>query len=577
MKNSLVKSSLILSVFFMVLILSSCTSGEAEQNKDMVQNINTDNPQLWTCGMHPEVILNEPGQCPKCGMNLVPVKQSGRQLTTMDAKKEKGKILYWQAPMDPTEIYDKPGKSKMGMDLIPVYEGDVSSGSTVTIDPVTVQNMGVRTMPVERTDFSRVIRTVGIVEYNEEKMYTVSTKISGWIDKLYVDFTGKAVRKNQPLLDIYSPDLVTTQQEYLLALKNKELIGETKYASIKEGAESLLNSTRLRLLYWDIPQSEISRLEQRGTVKKTLTLESPVNGVVTHKNAVEGLFVKEGTALYQIADLSKVWINVSIYDNEAPWLRLGQDAQMELSYLPGQKFNGKVTYIYPYLSDKARDLKVRLEFANPDLQLKPGMYSNVTIKTETIPDAIVVPTEAVLRSGQRNIVFVSRGEGRFEPREVTIGQESEDRKIRIISGLLGNENIVVSAQFLLDSESRLQEAIQKMLAEKSMAKMDKKDKPKEQSMPQDHSGMKQEKNKSQGKNIDHSKMQMDDNQNMDMNKAAEMKSDGDMEMDKKTENHNVEKKNTQDTEMKCGAGMDMGEGKNAGKKSGKKDDEMNDE
>jgi Cu(I)/Ag(I) efflux system membrane fusion protein/cobalt-zinc-cadmium efflux system membrane fusion protein len=428
--------------------------------------------QLWTCGMHPEVILDEPGQCPKCGMNLVPLRKpetDQKQEGIIEAKKSNGerKILYWQAPMNPSEIYDKPGKSAMGMDLIPVYDDQVSAGSAVKIDPVTVQNMGVRTAMVKKTDFDRSIRTVGKIDYNEKNIFIVSSKISGWIEKLFVDYTGKKVRKGQPLLEIYSPDLVTTQQEYLLALKNKKLVDESQFASIREGANSLLNSTHQRLRYWDIPESEINRLKESGQVRKSLTLESPANGIVVHKNAIDGLHIIEGMSLYQIADLSTIWVYVSIYDNEVPWVRVGQKATMELSYTPDKILEGKVVYIYPYLDEKARDVKVRLEFNNPGLELKPGMYANVWIKTPAIKDAIVVPSEAVIRSGHRNIVFVTRGEGRFEPREVRIGEESDDGKIRIISGLSENDQVVISAQFLLDSESRLQEAIQKMLQEKA--------------------------------------------------------------------------------------------------------------
>ena len=353
------------------------------------------------------------------------------------------------------------------MDLIPVYEDQVSSGSSVKIDPATVQNMGVRTARVQRTDFSRTIRTVAKVDYNEEKLYTVSSKISGWIEKLYVDYTGKPVRKGQTLLEIYSPDLVTTQQEYLLALKNQKMVGDSKFASVRDGAQSLLNASRQRLLYWDIPQSEIKRLEETGKVRKTLRLNSPASGFVIHKNAIDGMYVKEGKDLYQIADLSTVWVLASIYDNETPWVSTGQTAEIELPYEPGKTLEGKITYIYPYLDEKARDLKIRLEFPNPGLQLKPGMYANVLIHTPPIKDALVVPVEAVIRTGKRNLVFIAREGGRFEPRQVNIGEESEDGKIRIIGGLLGNEEIVISAQFLLDSESRLQEAIQKMLAEKS--------------------------------------------------------------------------------------------------------------
>jgi Cu(I)/Ag(I) efflux system membrane fusion protein/cobalt-zinc-cadmium efflux system membrane fusion protein len=447
------------------VLLISCGTDESDLAKG-------EEGQLWTCGMHPEVILEEPGQCPICAMNLVPLKkpevetkQNGMAMTKKS--NDERKIKYWQAPMNPSEIYDKPGKSAMGMDLIPVYEDQVSAGSAVQIDPVTEQNMGVRTATVHRADFNRSIRTVGKIDYNEENIFIVSSKISGWIEKLHVDYTGKPVRKGEPLLEIYSPELVTTQQEYLLALKNKQLVGESQFASIREGAESLLNSSHQRLRYWDIPESEINRLKKSGEVRKTLTLESPANGVVIHKNAIEGLHIKEGMSLYQIADLSTIWVYVSIYDNEVPWVRVGQKASMELSYLPDKVLEGKVVYIYPYLDEKARDVIVRLEFTNPDLEMKPGMYSNVWIKTPAIEDVIVVPTEAVIRSGHRNVVFVTRGEGRFEPREVLIGEESDDGKIRIISGLQENDEVVISAQFLIDSESRLQEAIQKMLQEKA--------------------------------------------------------------------------------------------------------------
>ena len=458
--------------------------------------------QLWTCGMHPEVILNEPGNCPKCGMKLVPVKNTGAVSTTLnqssddppaDTKSQKNKerkILYWQAPMDPTEIYDRPGKSKMGMDLIPVYADQAGNGQggTVIIDPATVQNMGVLYTTVKRMDFSRDVRAVGMIKYNEEKLYTINTKISGWIEKLYVDYTGQLVKKGQPLLEIYSPDLVTTQQEYLLALNNKEAVSQSSFASIRDGAASLLNSTRQRLDYWDIPSSEIERLERTGQVRKNLQLNAPASGIVTHKNAVEGLHVNAGMNLYQIADLSTVWVEASIYDYELPWIETGQEAKVDLSYLPDKTYQGKISYIYPYLDEKSRTVTIRLEFANPNLELKPGMYANVYIKGKTIPNALVIPNEAIIRSGVRNVVFVSRGEGRFEPREIKIGEEGgpNNQYVRVISGLFENEKIVTSAQFMLDSESRLQEAIQKMLADRqNQAKpMETPEKQMQQSMPQ---------------------------------------------------------------------------------------------
>lgn len=461
---------LILFVIGTVFLLASC----GKENEQSAQTT-----QLWTCSMHPEVILDEPGNCPICGMKLVPVKNTSNGSRTMANEKkgkmksnEKRKVLYWQAPMDPTEIYDHPGKSKMGMDLIPVYEDQSSSSSsgTISIDPVTVQNMGVRTDKVQRMDFTRNIRTVGKIEYDEEKLYTVTTKISGWIEKLYVDYEGKLVQKGEPLLEIYSPELVTTQEEYLLALNTQQMVSQSSIETIREGAESLLESTRKRLLFWDVPRSAIDKLEKTGEVKKTVLLNSPARGMVVHKNAVDGMHIKEGMDLFHIADLSKVWVHASIYDNEVPWIKEGQKAEMDLSYLPGKTFTGKVDYVYPYLREKARDVHVRLQFLNPDLELKPGMYVNIQFQGRVIPNALVVPSEAVIRSGERNVVFVVRGNGKFEPREINIGEEGgpENSYVRVISGLSEGENIVTSAQFLLDSESRLQEAIQKMLQEKEM-------------------------------------------------------------------------------------------------------------
>lgn len=380
---------------------------------------------------------------------------------------KKGKILYWQAPMDPTEIYDHPGKSKMGMDLIPVYEGQQKATTgTVKIDPTTVQDMGVKTIKVRRINFTHSIRTVGNITYNEKGLYTISTKISGWIEKLYISYTGQRVRKGEPVLQIYAPDLVTTQQEYLLALKTNKLIGAASSGSIRQRAQSLLESTRKRLLYWDVPASAVSALERTHIVKKTLRIDSPTNGIVIHKNAIDGMHIKEGQNLYQIADLSTVWVIASIYDYELPWVQNGQKAIVNLSYLPGRSFEGRVSYIYPYLDEKSKTIKVRLEIPNPTRELKPGMYANVRLESFVLKNVLAVPSNAIIRTGKRNLVFVEQGTGEFEHREVKIGAEGDGGMVRILGGILEGEKVVTSAEFMLDSESRLQEAIQKMFRQK---------------------------------------------------------------------------------------------------------------
>lgn len=379
------------------------------------------------------------------------------------------KILYWRAPMNPTEIYDNPGESSMGMDLVPVYEGGASSSDgsgTVLIDPSAVQNMGIRTATVVEKDFSRIIRTFGEVQYDEEKLFLVNAKISGWIEKLYINFVGAEVSEGDPLLEIYSPELVSTQEEYLLAYRNHAKILQEDFPVAFEDAEKLLASAKRRLEYWDIPQSVIRKLETTGTVSKTIILLAPETGIVVEKKVIEGAYISAGMDLFQIADLRTVWVHASFYDNEVPWISVGQSVEMELSYLPGETYSGRVSYIYPFLREKARDVHVRLIFSNPNLDLKPGMYANIRLRGKTIPNAIVIPSEAVIRSGERAIVFLDRGEGKYEPRQIILGEVGGEgnSSIRVLSGLEKGDTVVISAQFMLDSESRLQQAIQKMLS-----------------------------------------------------------------------------------------------------------------
>ena len=478
-------------VFGLLFIgVSGCGDKKAEQTA-------TESEQLWTCGMHPQVIQNEPGNCPICGMKLTPLKAGtaaaatagqqehseeehagmdmgeesqtetgGKQEQTKDNKGKK--ILYWRAPMDPTYITDAPGKSPMGMDLIPVYEGEEpqSSGSTITIDPAVVQNIGVKVALVEVKTLRREIRTVAHVDYNEKTIYRVNIKFSGWIEKLYVDETGQVVRKGQAMMEIYSPELVATQEEYLLAYQNAQKLKDTPIDDISKSSDNLLAAARQRLLFWDIEQREIDNLEKTGIVKKTLTLYAPNSGIVIAKHVEEGMRVQPGMDLFRIADLSVVWVYAHLFEYEIPWVKVGDEAEMTLPYIPGKVFRGKVKYIYPYLDKRSRDVKVRLEVPNRTLELKPEMYADVKFEQEMSKVTPVIPSEAVLRTGERDLVFIALDGGKFEPREIVLGMEGEGRQYQVLSGLQGGEKVVVSAQFLLDSESRLQEAIQKMLQSK---------------------------------------------------------------------------------------------------------------
>ncbi len=424
--------------------------------------------QLYSCGMHPQIIQEGPGNCPVCGMKLTPVK--GTSVSTETKPTGERKIKYWKSSMDPTYVSDKPGKDQMGMDLVPVYEDQVQEGA-ISIDPVMVQNMGIRTAMVEEKELSRTIRTVGTIDYNEELLYSVNTKISGWIEKLYVENTGDPVKKGQPLLEIYAPELVSTQQEYLTALKNFQQLKDSPYPEARNGADELLKSTKQRLLYWDISDEQIDKLEKSGEVGKTMTLYSPVTGIVTEKNVTAGASVDMGSELYKIADLSTVWIQAQIYEYELPYIKTGQTAHIELSYFPGETFTGKISYIYPYLNEMTRDVKVRIELPNPDFKLKPGMYANVTIASDLPGKRLVIPEEAVIHTGKRDIVFVDAGEGKYSPREVITGATGEGNVVEIKQGLMPDEMVVVSAQFMLDSESKTQEAIQRMLKSKEQQGM----------------------------------------------------------------------------------------------------------
>jgi Cu(I)/Ag(I) efflux system membrane fusion protein/cobalt-zinc-cadmium efflux system membrane fusion protein len=376
------------------------------------------------------------------------------------------KIKYWTSPMDPTYIRNEPGKSPMGMDLVPVYEEEGEEkepASTIRIDPVTIQNMGVRFRRVQRKALIKNIRTIGNITFDETKIFTVNTKFNGWIEKLYVNFVGEDVKKGQPLFEIYSPELVTAQEEYLLAVEQYNSLATNSYSRVRNGAERLLKASLTRLRYWDLTEEQIEQIGKSGKVQKILTIYSPAAGVVTEKNAFEGHYVKEGEHQYQIVDLSSVWVDVDVYEYELPWVRKGMAAEMDLAYIPGKRFKGKVLFIYPYLDPKTRTAKLRLAFPNPGYQLKPGMYADIYLKSVIAKDSLVIPQEAVIDSGVRKIVFVALGEGKFQPRDVNIGLEGNDNEFQVLEGLSEGEEIVLSAQFMLDSESRLREAIQKML------------------------------------------------------------------------------------------------------------------
>ena len=373
--------------------------------------------------------------------------------------------LYWKAPMDPTYIRDKPGKSPMGMELVPECpSGAAVLAGMVQIDAGTVQNIGVRTALVERRDLSRAIRALGRVTYDERRVAHVHTKVQGWVEELHIDFVGQQVEAGAALLEIYSPELVATQEELLVAARYRDVTGESSFEDVRGGGQNLFDATRRRLALWDVPERDIDRLLRTGQIQKTLTLYAPSSGVVTELGVREGMEVEPNTNLYTIADLSTVWVVADVYESELPWVALGQHGEVELAYLPGADYSGPVTYIAPFLDPKTRTAEVRLELANPDGQLRPEMFGNTLIHGTPRHQTIAIPAEAILRSGKRNLAVVALGGGRFEPREVRLGVDSGDGWIEVSDGLEAGEQIVVSSQFLIDSESKLQEAVRKLLS-----------------------------------------------------------------------------------------------------------------
>jgi Cu(I)/Ag(I) efflux system membrane fusion protein len=298
------------------------------------------------------------------------------------------------------------------------------------------------------------------VQMDEENISRVHVKIAGWIDKVYLDYVGKLVEKDQPLFTLYSPDLVSTEQDYLIARKGQEYLSKAPNADAVLGANSLLRATRDRLQLWDVSDAQIHKLEETGKVERTTTLYSPIKGFVINRAAFAQSYVKPETDLYEIADLSTVWVSVDIYEYEAPYVHIGQSASMQLSYFPGKTYRGRVSYIYPTVDPKTRTIKVRLEFPNQHYELKPDMYADVELGIN-YGKQVVVPSEAVLNSGTRQVVFIAKPDGYFEPREIKVGDQF-DGQYAVLAGLKPGEKIVASGNFLIDSESRLGAAMQSM-------------------------------------------------------------------------------------------------------------------
>ena len=337
---------------------------------------------------------------------------SASQTTTSERK-----VLYWYDAMSPQHHYNKPGKAPDGMDLVPQYAEDNTSqggsattpapmpAGTVKIAPEKQLLIGVRTATVERQSLVRTVRTTGQLTSDETKLAHIHVKVNGYIDKVYVDFVGQLVKKGQPLFTLYSPDLVATEEEYLIAKRGAKEMGSSQFPDVSQGSQSLLRSTRERLKLWDITDEQIKKLDESGEVTKTLTFYSPVSGFVTDRKAFPQTAVTPDMDLYAISDLSTIWVNADVYEYEVPFVKVGQMADMQLSYYAGRTYTGKITYIYPTVDPVSHTVKARIEFANSNFDLKPQMFANVQLKIN-YGKQIVVPQEAIMDSGDKQYVFV---------------------------------------------------------------------------------------------------------------------------------------------------------------------------
>lgn len=383
-----------------------------------------------------------------------------------ESKAGEKKLLYYRNPMGLPDTSPVPKKDSMGMDYIPVYEGeDQDPGGAVRVSPDRIQTLGVRTEAVEKRVLSQPLRTVGTIEINERGQHTVAPKFEGWIEKLHVNTTGQAVGRGQPLAEVYSPELVSAQREYLIAHNATRQLGGAG-TDAQAGMQQLAAAALERLRNWDISEQQLQRLREGGEPRRTLTLVAPAPGVIVKDPPVAGMRFMPGEPLFRIADLSRVWLIGEVYEQDLRNVRVGAKAVVTVTAMPDSTFAGQVTFIYPTLSADTRTARVRIELANPQGALKPGMYGQVQIEAGGQRQVLAVPDSAVIDSGVRQVVLVALGEGRFEPREVKLGGRGEGFA-EVLSGVKEGESVVTRANFLIDSESNLRAALAGFDAEKN--------------------------------------------------------------------------------------------------------------
>lgn len=379
----------------------------------------------------------------------------------VEGGKKERKLLYYRNPMGLPDTSPVPKKDPMGMDYIAVYEGEEdgepASANQIRISTDKVQKLGVRTEPAQVRALDKVVRASGRVEPDERRIFDITPKFEGYIERLHVNVTGQPVAKGQPLFEVYSPELVSAQREYAIAAQGVESLKEAA-GPAQAGMKQLAESSLMRLKNWDISEEQIRALAKSGEAKRTLTFRSPVTGIVTEKKALQGMRFMPGEALYQVADLSSVWVMADVFEQDIGLVKPGAKARVRINAYPDKVFEGSVSYVYPTLAADTRTVPVRVELANPGLLLKPAMFAQVELPASGKERAITVPVSAVIDSGTRQVVLVQKGEGRFEPREARLGARS-DNYIEVLEGVKEGEQVVVAANFLIDAESNLKAAV----------------------------------------------------------------------------------------------------------------------
>ena len=403
-----------------------------------------------------------------CGIALAATHESQTSSHPNQTDSATGKQLWWDPMLGPSSITDHPGKSAMGMDLVPYTRPSVSNAD-VQIDPAIVQNMGVQTAVATRGALHKTVQAVGIFQLPQPGLHDISLKVGGWIDKLYVDQEGMHVHKGEPLFALYSPELQVSEQELISAVRSQKSLGADASAIVRKEADNLVSSARRKLELWDVDEREIDAIAKADRAPRDVTFYSPATGHLEDTVIVQGSAVQPGMKLMRISDHSVMWLDAQVYEQQIPLVKMGQAVDVTLDAAPAKTFHGKVSFIYPHLDHSTRTLTVRATFDNPDFELKPGMYAEAHLVSKPVEDALQVPQEAVIDTGTKQIVFVAQGDGHFSPRTVRAGIRGDDDKIQILDGLREGQTVVTSGQFLMDVESRTQEAVAKLRGSNAMA------------------------------------------------------------------------------------------------------------